>query len=947
MEQIYKIFLVTLFTMVITPIFGQTCPPKGGDQSGTQSSGGTEQTDPNDRTKGDGLDIPVYQPKDPNEIIGPQGYDDSLRWVSTSAPLGYTIYFENDPEFATANAQKVEVRYTLDENADIYSFGLGTFGFGSFVFSVEDAPAIYQKRLDVRDSLGIYVDVVAGIDVTKREVFWLFSSIDPATNLPPLEVDKGFLPVNDKEKHNGEGFVSFVMKAKSSVTSGDSIKAQASIVFDTNEAIPTNVWQNRLDAVAPTSTFKAETLKDHSGTYRFQFEAKDDVKGSGVRNVIVYLSKNKEAYTEFAICTPDSLWDFETEKGAEYAFYTQAEDYTGNREALKEKAEFTIQSNLAPTGLFLSDTTFQDDIEAGGFIGELTSKDTEDNQSFTYTLTEGDGAIHNDLFLVEGSHLLAGATFRCAKDTLYQIRIQTTDVGGLSYSRSFTLKMTNVLTHPEPDTLNIDICEGERYDFFGTPYNQTGIYYHRKENTYMCDSVYVLNLRVNPYPAKPIVTVAGAILTSSALTGNQWFNEDGAIDGAVDQSFTPTVSGNYYVVVSNGGCESEPSDTYYVDLSGEQSISWNLREGWNWISVNLIEMTDPKAFLRPVQGSTERLLSQTQELTQDPTYGVVGELKALLPESSYKLKMSGNESLQWGGEVLAADAVGITLRRGWNWLGYVPIVELSPDVAFMDAQPMRGDEIKSQVGFASYDGSRWVGTLQMLQPGEGYMYYSVQEKTFHYSTAKATSLRNAKMSGNVESNPWGYDPYKYPDNMSMIAKVYDDQMEAEPGVYAIGAFAGNECRGVGTYVEGYLFITIHGGSKGETITFKALENVTGKELSVKETVRFGEATLGSLTQPYTLHVTSSSTVGIETLDGMSLTVYPNPVRSLLNIGGDYHLVKEAIILDLNGRPLLRRMMDGANTLDVSSLSDGVYVLVLETEKGMVYHKIIKSITANR
>ncbi|RKU81543.1 hypothetical protein DW945_04205 [Parabacteroides sp. AM44-16] len=51
-----------------------------------------------------------------------------MHWVSTSAPLGYTIYFENDPEFATANAQKVEVRYTLDENADIYSFGLGTFG---------------------------------------------------------------------------------------------------------------------------------------------------------------------------------------------------------------------------------------------------------------------------------------------------------------------------------------------------------------------------------------------------------------------------------------------------------------------------------------------------------------------------------------------------------------------------------------------------------------------------------------------------------------------------------------------------------------------------------------------------------------------------------------------------------------------------------------------------
>ena len=40
---------------------------------------------------------------DPNEIIGPTGYDDSLRWVSINDLLNYTIFFENDPEFATAN----------------------------------------------------------------------------------------------------------------------------------------------------------------------------------------------------------------------------------------------------------------------------------------------------------------------------------------------------------------------------------------------------------------------------------------------------------------------------------------------------------------------------------------------------------------------------------------------------------------------------------------------------------------------------------------------------------------------------------------------------------------------------------------------------------------------------------------------------------------------------
>ena len=312
-----------------------TCSPQGGNSSGPQGSGGSEQTDPAP-AKGAGLQIPVVAPVDPNEIIGPQGYvdADSLRWVSTDATLGYTIYFENDPEFATANAQRVEIRHTLDENADIYSFGLGSFGFGNMVFSIEDAPAIYQTRLDVRDSLGIYVDVVAGVDVSKREIFWLFSSIDPATNLPPLEADKGFLPVNDKEKHNGEGYVSFVMKAKSGIASGDSIKAQASIVFDTNEAIPTNVWKNTLDGVAPTSAFTAEQQKDRPTFYDFRFNAKDDQEGSGVRQVTVYLSRNKAPYEEYAVCRPDSIWKFEAESGSEYAFYTQAEDFAGNKEEL-------------------------------------------------------------------------------------------------------------------------------------------------------------------------------------------------------------------------------------------------------------------------------------------------------------------------------------------------------------------------------------------------------------------------------------------------------------------------------------------------------------------------------------------------------------------------------------------------------------------------------------
>lgn len=71
-----------------------------------------------DPIPGDSIGIPVSAPSDPNEIIGTKGYDalgDTLQWVAATSSLPYTIYFENDPNFATAAAQRVEVRHKLHQ----------------------------------------------------------------------------------------------------------------------------------------------------------------------------------------------------------------------------------------------------------------------------------------------------------------------------------------------------------------------------------------------------------------------------------------------------------------------------------------------------------------------------------------------------------------------------------------------------------------------------------------------------------------------------------------------------------------------------------------------------------------------------------------------------------------------------------------------------------------
>lgn len=83
---------------------------------------------------------------------------------------------------------------------------------------------------------------------------------------------------------------------------------------------------------------------------------------------------------------------------------------------------------------------------------------------------------------------------------------------------------------------------------------------------------------VHPLPETPVIEQQGSMLVSSAAEGNQWYNENGPIAGATQQTFTPTVSGTYYTIVtSEFGCASQPSNSIYVLVTGmpkEEQVAW-------------------------------------------------------------------------------------------------------------------------------------------------------------------------------------------------------------------------------------------------------------------------------------------------------------------------------------------------------------------------------------
>lgn len=290
-----------------------------------------------------GIDIEVLRSSDPNEIIGTTGYlaiigEDTIRWVSADQSLPYTIYFENDPDFATAAAQRVEVRHQIHALGNLATFGIGTFGFGEHVFAVEGSPANYQQRLDLTDAMGIYVDVVAGVDVVSNEVFWIFQSIDPETGLAPQGAEQGFLPVND-ENHSGEGYVTFTIKPKTPACStGDDITASASIVFDVNEAIGTNVWTNTIDAVPPTTQVTGEELAPNE--LLLQFSGQDDEEGCGIKQYKLYVSDNYAAYQLYDTYPVGTDASFPTEYNHCYRFVSLGEDNVGNIEEMKSEHDF-------------------------------------------------------------------------------------------------------------------------------------------------------------------------------------------------------------------------------------------------------------------------------------------------------------------------------------------------------------------------------------------------------------------------------------------------------------------------------------------------------------------------------------------------------------------------------------------------------------------------------
>ena len=194
------------------------------------------------------------------------------------------------------------------------------------------------------------------------------------------------------------------------------------------------------------------------------------------------------------------------------------------------------------------------------------------------------------------------------------------------------------------------------------------------------------------------------------------------------------------------------ADPVILEVTSHLQQTLAIQPSWNWISFNIRPLSArTENVLKSVLGDINVVKSKTQLFTvntADTTYG--GTLKTMGVIFSYRVNALRQTTLTIEGNAVYNSRIPLTIRKGWNWIGYLPLQTMSVADALADIEPQSGDLLKSKTAFTVYDGAQWVGTLTRMTPGEGYMYLSHAPGSFdfHYpETISLTAKRSNSVSG--------------------------------------------------------------------------------------------------------------------------------------------------------------------------------------------------------
>ncbi len=330
----------------------------------------------------------------------------------------------------------------------------------------------YSIRVRVQDSAGATFDKVFSltvVDVNEAATQITLSSNTVAENQPAL-TQVGILSANDQDSGDT---LTFVLVPGAGATdnglfsiAGNVLKTAASFNFEAqstysirvrvtdsvnhtfeqsltiqvtqvNEA-PSNIGLSNATVVEgmPVGTavgLLSSTDADQGDAFTYAL-----VAGSGATDNGLFRIVNDELQT-------NAILDFETK--STYSVRVSSTDAGG----LSTEKTFTITAtnvNETPLSVALSANAVLENRNAGTVVATLSTTDPDAGNTFTYTLVAGTGDEGNAAFSIVGTELRTNAIFDFETQPSYSIRVRSTDAGGLSVERSFTINVTDEIDAP-------------------------------------------------------------------------------------------------------------------------------------------------------------------------------------------------------------------------------------------------------------------------------------------------------------------------------------------------------------------------------------------------------------------------------------------------------------------------------------------------------------------
>ncbi len=266
---------------------------------------------------------------DPNQISGPGNNADDI-FQKPGDISAYTVSFEN-ADTATAPAQVVVITDTLD----VSKFDMNTFRFTSVTISDSlkfefTEPGFSQVQVSSLAPFNSdYLRTEATFDTLSGKIQWIFTTVDPVNYQPDTNAIAGFLPPNINGTE-GTGYVSYDVKLKSTLVTGDSIHNNAEIIFDTNAPISTNSWLNVIDIDKPISAVNSLPPNISTTSFTVSWSGTDFI--AGIRSYSIYVSENDQSYYLWLPVTDTLQYTFNGVNGNKYEFISIAMDNAGNVE---------------------------------------------------------------------------------------------------------------------------------------------------------------------------------------------------------------------------------------------------------------------------------------------------------------------------------------------------------------------------------------------------------------------------------------------------------------------------------------------------------------------------------------------------------------------------------------------------------------------------------------